>query len=385
MSKIRFDYRSHANRPRVLHLERLLALLLLLADAGCERKADAQNPSATTPTLVASAQGWLIPEDSPLRRQLAVAAVHPQRVRHELNVPASAEADPAKLAKISPPLPGRVLRLLVRLGDSVHQGTPLFTLDSPDLVAAQTDFLKARSAEAQANRTYTRQKDLCEHGVGAKRDLEQAETQRELARSELERATIRLRLLGMTPGQVGRPVTVRAPVSGRIIDLAVAPGEYQNDPAAVLMTVADLSTIWVTANVPEKDIKRVAVGEEVRIDFSAYPGERFAGRVAFIGEVLTPETRSVRVRIRLDNPNGRLKPGMFARVILRDKEVQEIVVPATALQVRGDRNFVFVEKAPWTFERRPVDVGETLPDGICIAAGLSEGERVATANSIVFP
>jgi cobalt-zinc-cadmium efflux system membrane fusion protein len=240
-------------------------------------------------------------------------------------------------------------------------------------------------AEAQANRTYARQKDLCEHGVGAKRDMEQAETERELAKSEMERASTRLRLLGMDPGQVGRAVTVRAPVSGRIIDLAVAPGEYQNDPAAVLMTVADLSTIWVTANVPEKDIQRVTVGEEANIDFAAYPGQHFTGRVAFIGEVLTPETRSVRVRIQLDNPDGRLKPGMFARVVLRGKEVQEIVVPATALQVRGDRSFVFVEKEPWTFERRSVTVGETLPDGICIAAGLRNGEKVATANSIVFP
>jgi membrane fusion protein, heavy metal efflux system len=206
-----------------------------------------------------------------------------------------------------------------------------------------------------------------------------------VAKSELDRATTRLRLLGINPGLVGRPVTVRAPVPGRIIDLNVAPGEYQNDPAAVLMTVADLSTIWVTANVPEKDIQRVTVGEEAAIDFAAYPGEHFTGRVAFVGEVLMTETRTVRVRIELANANGRLKPGMFARVILRDKEAPEIVVPTTALQVRGDRSYLYVEKTPWTFERRAVELGETLVDGICIAQGLSAGERVATLNTIVFP
>jgi len=99
-------------------------------------------------------------------------------------------------------------------------------------VAAQTDYLKARSAEAQANRAVARQKDLVEHGIGAKRELEQAETERDLAHSELERAGTRLRLLGMDLGQVGRPLQVRAPVSGRIIDLATTSGEYQNDPAA---------------------------------------------------------------------------------------------------------------------------------------------------------
>jgi membrane fusion protein, heavy metal efflux system len=354
-------------------------------DVGCSKATGGRGSDDSAPAIVSSQQGLFVPPGSPLRAQLQVAAISSKVVRHELGVPATAEADPAKMAKVSPPMPGRVVKLLVRLGEAVRQGGPLFTLDSPDLVAAQTDFLKARSAEAQAERAYARQKDLCEHGIGAKRDLEQAETERELTRSELDRATTRLRLLGIDPGLVGRPVTVRAPVSGRIIDLAVAPGEYQNDPAAVLMTVADLSTIWVTANVPEKDIQRVAVGEDATIDFAAYPGEHFTGRVAFIGEVLTPETRSVRVRIELGNPGGRLKPGMFARVTLRDKEVPEIIVPTTALQVRGDRSYLFVEKSPWTFERRAVEAGDTLSDGICIVRGLVAGERVATSNTIVFP
>ena len=364
-------------------------LTCLLATAslavGCSKATGGQGSGDPAPAFVSTSQGLFVPPDSPLRAQLQIATISSKIIRHELGVPATAEADPANMAKVSPPMPGRVVKLLVRLGEAVRQDAPLFTLDSPDLVAAQTDFLKARSAEAQADRAYARQKDLCEHGIGAKRDLEQAETDRELARSEFARATTRLRLLGIDPGLVGRPVTVRAPVSGRIIDLAVAPGEYQNDPAAVLMTVADLSAIWVTANVPEKDIQRVAVGEDATIDFAAYPGEHFTGRVAFIGEVLTPETRSVRVRIELGNPGGRLKPGMFARVTLRDKEVPEIVVPTTALQVRGDRSYLFVEKSPWTFERRAVEAGDTLSDGICIARGLAAGERVATSNTIVFP
>ena len=320
-----------------------------------------------------------------MRARIKVEAIAARPVRHELNVPATAEADPAKMAKISPPLPGRVVKLFVRLGEAVKQGSPLFTLDSSDLVAAQTDYLKARSAEAQTDRALARQKDLVEHGIGAKRDLEHAETERELAHSELERAATRLRLLGMDPGQVGRPLQVRAPVSGRIIDLATASGEYQNDPAAVLMTVADLSTIWVTANVPEKDIQRVSVGDEASIDFSAYPGQRFVGRVQFIGEVLVPETRSVKVRIELDNPGGRLKPGMFARVSLRGKESPELLVPPAALVVRADKSYLLVEKAPWTFERRVVEVGDALPEGTCILRGLAPGERIVTANAIVFP
>jgi cobalt-zinc-cadmium efflux system membrane fusion protein len=361
----------------------LLVLPALLTACGC--KAGAASESTVIRPVQELPQGLFIPDGSSMRARIKVDAIVARPVRHELNVPATAEADPAKMAKISPPLPGRVVKLLVRLGEAVKQGAPLFTLDSSDLVAAQTDYLKARSAEAQADRALARQKDLVEHGIGAKRDLEQAETEGELARSELERAATRLRLLGMDPGQVGRPLQVRAPVSGRIIDLATASGEYQNDPAAVLMTVADLSTIWVTANVPEKDIQRVTVGDEALIDFSAYPGERLAGRVQFIGEVLVPETRSVKVRIELNNPGGRLKPGMFARVALRGKESPELLVPPAALVVHADKSFLLVEKAPWIFERRVVEVGDALPEGTCILHGLVSGERIVTANTIVFP
>jgi len=106
-----------------------------------------------------------------MRTRVKVEAIASRPVHHELNVPATAEADPAKMAKISPLLPGRVVKLLVRLGEAVKQGAPLFTLDSPDLVAAADDYLKARSAEAQANRAVARQKDLVEHGIGAKRSL----------------------------------------------------------------------------------------------------------------------------------------------------------------------------------------------------------------------
>jgi membrane fusion protein, heavy metal efflux system len=368
------------------HSADFLALLVLAAlGSACGRRAGAASDGEVQRPVQDLPQGLFIPDGSSMRARIKVEMIAARSVRHELNVPATAEADPAKMAKISPPLPGRVVKLFVRLGEAVKQGAPLFTLDSSDLVAAQTDYLKARSAEAQADRALARQKDLVEHGIGAKRDLEQAETDRELAHSELERAATRLRLLGMDLGHVGKPLQVRAPVSGRIIGLDTTSGEYQNDPAAVLMTVADLSTIWVTANVPEKDIQRVSVGDEASIDFSAYPGEQFTGHVQFIGEVLAPETRSVKVRIELNNPGGRLKPGMFARVALRGKESPELLVPPAALVIRTDKSFLLVEKAPWTFERRAVEVGDALPEGTCILRGLVPGERIVTANTIVFP
>lgn len=363
----------------------LLAFALGNAGCGGDAHASVQQPDEAVPAFEQRGADLLVPERSPLRGRLTIEPVAPQRVRHELDVPATAEADPAKVARISPPLQGRVVKLMARLGEAVEKGAPLYALDSPDLAAAQSDYLKARSAEAQTLRALNRQRDLTDHGIGAQKDLEQAQTDEEQARSELARATTRLQLLGMDPGQVGRPLVVRAPISGRVIDLSTSPGQYQNDPAAVLMVVADLSTIWVTAQVPEKDIQRVSVGEDARVQFAAYPGEQFAGRVEFVGDVLAPETRTVKVRIQLENRQHRLKPGMFARVVLRGKEAPEILVPPSALLVRGDRSFVFVEKAPWTLERRAIEVGDPLAAGVAVTRGLVAGERIVTTNTILLP
>ena len=368
-------------------LAALLATTLGLAftTSGCTRDARASVPDEPRPTIEARGADLFVPEGSPLRSRLAVEPVSAHRVRHELEVPASAEADPTRITRISAPLAGRVVKLLVHLGDQVQPGTALFTFDSPDLAAAQSDYLKARSAEAQGLRASRRQRDLLDHGIGAAKELEQAEADAEQARSELVRAEKRLQLLGVEPGDVSRALSVRSPIAGRVIDLATSPGQFQNDPTAVLMVIADLSTIWVSAQVPEKDLQRANLGDGATAQFSAYPGERFEGRVQFVGDVLAPETRTVKVRVQLPNARHRLKPGMFARVTVRGEEVPELIVPAAALVVHGDRSFLLVERSPWLFERRAVQAGEPLAGGIAITGGLAAGERIVTSNTILFP
>ena len=138
-------------------------------------------------------------------------------------------------------------------------------------------------------------------------------------------------------------MTVVAPMAGSVIDLGVAPGAYWNDATAALMTVADLSTIWVTASVPEKDTALVAKGQSVDVVFSAYPGEVFKGQVLFVSDVLDPDTRRTKVRIAFKNPDTRLKPGMFANVSFYAPVQRVPVVPTSALVLKDDANQVFVE------------------------------------------
>ena len=359
-------------------------ILIAIGLGGCPGKGGG-NADAP-PVLVERKDNHLfIPEASPLRQRVTVQAASMDNVQRQLAAPAAVEAEPSRMAKIAPPLTGRVVKLFVHFGDSVKPGDPLFTLDSPDLVSAQSDYLKAKSALAQAERNLARQKDLKEHGIGAQRELEQAQTDRDTAESEVERTTTRLRLLRVGPGTVGGPLTVTSPIAGRVIDLSTAPGQFQNDPATVLMIVADLSTVWLTANVQEKDIRRVKQGDEADATFAAYPSDKFTGSVLFVGDLLDPDTRTIKVRVAFQNPEFRLKPGMFATVLFRSTPAPEIVVPTSAVVINGEKSNVFVEVAPWTFERRQVEVGEQLGDRIVVTKGLEPGTRIIATNAVLLP
>ncbi|WP_394847156.1 efflux RND transporter periplasmic adaptor subunit [Pendulispora brunnea] len=354
--------------------------------AACKRGEQATpEGTAPVPTVEHHNGKVFVPEGSPLRQRIEVKPAEMKSIERHIVAPSTVEAEPTRLAKIAPPLAGRIVKLFVHFGDSVKAGAPLFTIDSPDLVAAQSDYLKAKSAFAQAERDVARQKDLVDHGIGAQKELEQAQTDRETAKSELERTTTRLHLLGVGPGNVGGPMTVRSPIAGRVIDLSTAPGQFQNDPASILMIVADLSNVWVTANIQEKDIRRVHQGDDAVATFTAYPGESFPGKVAFVGDLLDAETRTIKVRIGFDNPDSRLKPAMFATVSFHGKAVPELVVPVASVVIASDKSHVFFETGPWEFERRPVTVGDQVGDQFIVVKGIEAGQRIVTANAVLLP
>lgn len=336
------------------------------------------------PTVERQGDKLVVPEGSPLRDRLVIAVVKEQEIRSHLTAPAVVEAEPSKMAKITPPVAGKVVRLFVKFGDSVRRGQPLLSMDAPDLVTAQSDYLRAKSSLAQAERTLARQQDLQSHGIGAKREVEQAETDRDVARAELERAETRLRLLKVDTSRIGEALTVRSPIDGRVIDLAVTPGEFKNDPNAVLMTVADLDTIWVTANVQEKDIRRVHKGDDATAVFAAYPGEKFTGKVLIVSDLLDPDTHAIKVRVAFANDEGRLKPGMFATVTFASTAAPEVVVPSSSLVLIGDKNYVFVESAPFTFERRAVEPAEAQNGVTIIRAGLDAGARIVVKDAVLL-
>jgi len=355
----------------------LLFVPLLLIFVGCDQLAKPAK-SDDNASVVHEANRVTVPTTSPLASRLQVEPAKTTTIHRQVTAPASVEADPARYARILPPLNGRVLQLFVHPGDSVSKGQELLAIDAPDFVGAQTDYAKARSLLAQAERAVTRQDDLAAHGIIGQRDVDQARTDRDSALSDFSRTKDRLRLLGMDPEktQLGAPLLVRSPVSGKVLDVLTATGEFRNDPNAPLMTVADLSDIWVTANVQEKDIHYVHRGDPAVATFAAYPTESFQGKVLFVADVLDPDTRTAKVRIAYPNKDGRLRPAMFANVILKTWDTQELTVPTTALVMSGDRTTVFVQVAPNTYEQRPVVPGEQHGDRTVIKSGVQSGEKV---------
>ena len=327
-----------------------------------------------------------IPENSPLRQRLKLSVAQAYSGGVALLTPASVEADPAHFARIYPPLSGHVRSLFVRFGDRVTKGQPLLELDSVDFTAAQNDYFKARSGADLAERTLSRQRDLYEHGIAAKREVEQAENDSAVAKNEFSRAANRLRTLGLNPerAQFGQAMTVYSPVAGRVVDMSVAVGEFRNDATAPMMSIADLSTVWLTANVQEKDASRIFVGQQVDAHFAAFPQEQFRGTVLFIGDLLDPDTRTIKVRIALPNPDGRLKPGMFATVSFSEAARQAIAVPTSAIFEEGDTSVVFVEVKPWTFQRRTVVVESQQGDLTLLKSGVLLGARIVSADGLLI-
>ena len=357
---------------------------LLAAAAGCRRA----DPEADHGPTEFRREGGIveIPEQSPLRSRLIFDSARSETMQSELTAPAMVEADPQRFASIFPPLSGRLLKLHVQLGDTVTNGQLLASLSSPDFLAAQNDYVKAKSAVQLTSKALRRQQALLENKVAAEKDVEQAASDAEAAKSDLDSATGRLVAFGFDPqtGPLGQPLGVVSPISGQVVEMASAHGQFRNDVTAALMTVADLSTVWLTASVPEKDLRFLAKGQKINASLASFPGEPFTGEVLFIGGLVDPDLRVAKVRIAFSNPEGRLKPGMFATVNFLGFPETRITIPTTAIVQAGAAAFVFEQIRPWTLRAREVTLGAQQGERTIVTAGLEAGTSILAKEGVLF-
>lgn len=366
-----------------------LAAILALVSCGGEPKSEAKDTKPTPP--VARPGQAIIAPDSPQLKHITTEVVTTSLVPvGRVSAPGKVEANPNRLSHLVLPLAGRVTTVLVKIGDFVRQGQAVLTIESNDADAAVSSYqqalasvTQAKSALAKAQTDLDRAKDLFENGAVPQKDvlnsqaiLVQAQAGVEQAQAGAEQSRRRLQILGISPGTFGQRVTVNAPISGKVLEMSVVNGEFRNDLSAPLMTIADLSSIWVTSDVPETAIRLIKPGEPVRIDLAAYPNETFRGRVTLIGDTVDAQTRTVKVRAELANPDGRLKPEMFGKIQLAEQTEPRPTVPVAAVIAADGRSFVWRETGRGIFERVAVTTGVQVDGRIAILEGLTAQDRV---------
>lgn len=368
----------------------VLSLTVAALLIGCSKKAD---PVADPPKAVARPGEVVLPADSPKLKLIKVETVAQAAIPvDEVDAPGKIEVNPNRVSRVVTPVAGRILQVFVKLGDAVKEGQPVATIESPDADVAISSFLQADSALGQlkanllkATADLDRNRDLYEHQAVAMKEvlnaenvLTQAKAQVDQAGAAREQTLRRLALLGLKPGEFGQKIVLHAPVSGKVLDLAVVPGEFRNDTNQPLLTIADLSTVWIASDVPETAIRFIRAGEMLDIELSAFPGEHFRANVRRIADSVDPTTRTIKVRAELQNLDGRLLPEMYGRTRHVEGTRSLPAVPSAALLQSQYGAAVFVEAAPGRFVQTTVQTGNRNGDLIGIAAGINPGDRIVT-------
>ena len=266
-------------------------------------------------------------------------------------------------------------------------------MDSTDLGLAQSEYLKAQARVAVAEKALDRAQQLLDAKVIGTGEYQRREGETLAARADHRAAVDRLVLLGMTEDEIGllareqrinSKAAIRSPLEGTVIKRNVTTGEVI-DSKTVLFVITDLRRLWVLADVHEKDIPKVQLGQPVEIQVTPYPDEKFRGVILHVGEVIEPATRTIKVRTEVPNLDGRLKPEMFATIRIETAvEERVLTIPAMAVQKDKGKDIVFVQTAPARFEPREVTVGTPIEERVPVLKGLAEGEQIVTKGAFAL-
>ncbi len=301
------------------------------------------------------------------------------------------------LARVHAPATGRLMEVFASPGDVVAAGQRLLLLDSPDLGLAKSDYAKAVADTERSEAALRLARDLFEVRAVAQKEVREAENDARKAVAERERAASRLRTLGVRDAQFGdiaaradatTTLTVTAPRGGIVVERNVAPGQVvaygQSDTPLNLFVIADLSTMWVLADVYEPDVPKVRLGQPLTATPPCCPGERYTGRIVNISDVVDKETRTLKVRAIVPNRDRSLKAEMFVKVAIETGAARVLTLPQGAVHREGGETFVLVARETGHYERRPVKLGPELDGSVEILEGVTPKDRVVSAGGILL-
>ncbi|UJM85866.1 efflux RND transporter periplasmic adaptor subunit [Rhodanobacter denitrificans] len=363
----------------------MLALSALLGVAGCSSKAEPQQAAAGTPQNVTM---------TPSQRQhIHLLTLAPTSFHRAIETTGVVDFDNDQATSVLAPFSGPVARLLVAPGDKVHRGQPLALVDSADFSAAISAYRKALISAQNARRLADADKDLVQHEGVSRREAEQAQTDAASAEADRDAALQALVALDVDAGtlkaiQAGRTVAraqgiIRAPIAGTVVEKLITPGQLLQAGTTPCFTVADLSKVWVMAQVSAAELATIRVGDPAQVD-SGTPGVELPGTVDHIAAVVNPDTRAVAARIVVANPAGVLRKQMYVRVRIQSRQAgQGLLMPVSAM-LRDDDNlpFAYVVQHDGSFARRHVTLGPRIGDQYEVSDGLKPGDRIVVDGGL---
>jgi RND family efflux transporter MFP subunit len=316
----------------------------------------------------------IIPEDKQVLAGVRTTVVERKALMREIRTTAQIVVDESRISHVHVKIGGYINRVFVDyVGQLIKKGEPLFTLYSPDLVATQQEYLIAKRGNAKLN-------------AAPFEDVAQG------AQSLLESTRQRLKLWDITDdqirkldetGKVERDLTFYSPVTGFVTDRKVFP-QTSVTPDTELYTVSDLSSVWATADIYEYEVPFVHVGQHVSFSLSYYPGKNYSGAISYIYPTVDPQTRTVKVRVDIPNPDFVLKPQMFADARLTVNYGVQILVPQEAVLDSGKEQQVYVVHGGVIFEPRKVTLGPVIDGNVSVISGLKPGEKVVTSGNFLI-
>jgi cobalt-zinc-cadmium efflux system membrane fusion protein len=364
-----------------------IASAAMLMFGGCGRsdsKASADTNSAKSGD---NAELFTIPQEQMAHVQ--VLTVQPTTLTRTLRLTGAVAYNSFRTTPVITQVSGPVAKITVVPGQRVHQGDPMLYVASPDYSQLRTNYLKAKDAEALAQKAYARAKDLYEHHAIAEQNLEQAESAEVQAGGDLVAAQAALKVMGITDPDalVKAPpsfeVPVRAPISGEVVEQDVSAGQLIQPGTTQCFMISDTSTMWVLVNVYQKDLPYVHAGDTVAIQTDTYP-DVFHGKISYVAASLDPSTRTLQARIETNNPGERLKKDMYVSVTVNAGAIPNAIALPNAVVLRDTENqpFVYAAAASNQFGRRSVTLGESLNGQTQITSGLKAGDQVIGNGSL---
>ena len=327
---------------------------------------------------------------------LKVAAVKTLAFRSTLTTDGNIAFNDDALTPVFSPYSGRVSRLIAKLGDVVKKGDPLMAIEASEFVQGQSDLTTAKAGVDTARATEKRQHELHDAGAAAQKDWRQAQSDLVAAEATLTAARGRLRILGKSDAEIDAlekassgvtEALVSAPIKGTVTQRQAGVGQYLTSAAGgasnPVFTIADLSTVWLIANVRESDAPALRVGQPAEVTVLALPGKTFKARISWVGSAVDPVTHRLPVRAEVHNPQGELKPQMFASFSIATSDaVLAAAVPQSALVYEGESTRVFVAGQDGSIAARNVRAGRSRDGLVEITSGLKAGERIVTAGTL---